>query len=249
MGSYDEFAPHFDAWQDAFGGAYDALILPRLLALLDRHAPGARRIADLGIGTGDLVVALARRGFAVVGVDVSHPMLAVARAKIAAASLAVRPELVCADIRSLALVPPADAAVCVYTVVNQLVEDGDLERLFAAVHASLAAGGVFVFELNLPAAYDAWWTGDDEVTTNGVRITRRHRRDPGSSVIAADVTIVDAAGSEHHDRILQRPYGDEEVRRTAEGAGFAVLACERYDPFGNGAAPTKALWTVQRRRT
>ena len=41
MGAYDEFAPYFDAWQDAFGGAYDALVLPRVTALLDRHAPGA----------------------------------------------------------------------------------------------------------------------------------------------------------------------------------------------------------------
>jgi hypothetical protein len=50
--SYDQFAPHFDAWQRAFGGAYDDLILPRLLAALGRHPRPVRRVADLGIGTG-----------------------------------------------------------------------------------------------------------------------------------------------------------------------------------------------------
>ena len=83
---YDVFARHFDAWQQAFGGPYDDLILPRVLAALARHAPPVRRVADLGIGTGDLVVALARAGYAVVGVDRSPAMLAVARAKVAAAS-------------------------------------------------------------------------------------------------------------------------------------------------------------------
>ena len=131
-------------------------------------------------------------------------------------------------------------------VINEALE---LARLFAAVHASLAADGVFVFELNLPAAYEAWWTGEDEVTANGVRISRRHRRDPARGVIEAEVTIVDAAGHERRDRIVQRPYADAEVRRTAEHAGFAVRSCERYDPFGGGGAATKALWAVQRVRT
>ena len=30
--AYDRFAPHFDAWQQAFGGPYDALVLSRVRA-------------------------------------------------------------------------------------------------------------------------------------------------------------------------------------------------------------------------
>src|SRR5262249_12527750 len=61
--SYDALARHFAAWQQAFGGPYDDLILPRVLAGLARHAGPVRRVADLGFGTGDLVVALARAGY------------------------------------------------------------------------------------------------------------------------------------------------------------------------------------------
>ena len=163
MPSYDQFAPHFDAWQAAFGGAYDALILPRLLAALERFAPEAHRIADLGIGTGDLVVALAERGYEVIGVDVSRPMLAVATGKVAARGIHPVTTLLEQDIRELRLDPPVDACLCVYTVVNQLVGDGDLGRLFEGVHRSLVEDGLFVFEVNLPAAYARWWTGEDEV--------------------------------------------------------------------------------------
>ena len=47
---YDVFARHFDAWQQAFGGRYDELILPRVLAALARHPPAVRRVVDLASG-------------------------------------------------------------------------------------------------------------------------------------------------------------------------------------------------------
>ncbi|HWP66686.1 MAG TPA: class I SAM-dependent methyltransferase [Candidatus Limnocylindria bacterium] len=247
---YDEFAPYFDAWQDAFGGAYDELILPRVLALLARHAPRARRIADLGIGTGTLAAALARRGFTVVGVDVSRPMLAVAGRKLAAAALADQVRLVCADIRALPLAGSVDAAVCVYTVVNQLTEASDLDRLFAGVDRALAPRGALVFEVNLPAAYERFWRGEDGVDAAGARIRRRHIRRPGSTVIEASVTIETAEGAVRHDRIVQRPYEAAELEAALARHGLAVAAVEQFDPFGAGAGePTKALWVAQRQRT
>ena len=104
--AYDRFAPHFDAWQRAFGGAYDDLILPRLLTALRGHPWPIRRVVDLGIGTGDLVVALAREGYAVIGVDRSPAMLGVAarqdrgvRSRRAAASRAAGPAVLAASAR------------------------------------------------------------------------------------------------------------------------------------------------------
>jgi len=244
MRSYDAFAPYFDAWQRAFGGPYDDLILPRLERALGRFAPEARRVVDLGIGTGDLVIALARRGYDVVGVDVSPAMLAVAREKIAAAGLARLPALLECDIRELRLVPPADVAVCVYTVVNQLTADGDLDRSFGAVRRSLVAGGLFVFEVNLPAAYALLWSGDDEVAASGARIRRRHRTIPERALIEADVTIEAADGAVTRDRIRQRPWSDGEIARALGEAGFAVVAREPFDPFG-GEEATKELWLAR----
>ena len=244
MPSYDAFAPYFDAWQVAFGGPYDDLILPRLVRALGRFAPEARRVIDLGIGTGDLVIALARRGYDVVGVDVSPPMLAVAREKIAAAGLARPPALLECDIRELRLVPPADAAVCVYTVVNQLTGDDDLERLFGAVRSSLVAGGLFAFELNLPAAYERFWSGDDEVLTPTARIRRRHRRLPERAIVEAEITIESSGGAVTHDRIRQRLWDEAAVAGALARAGFAALGTEPFDPFG-GEQPTKALWLAR----
>lgn len=246
MPSYDAFADDFDAWQQAFGGAYDELILDRLLAVLSRHAPAARRVADLGIGTGDLVIALARRGFDVVGVDVSAPMLAIAQAKVDAASLSSPPRLVRQDLRRLQLAPPVDAAVCVYTVVNQLTTADDLAQAFASVAGALVPGGVFVFELNLPASYVKYWTGRERLPLpNGATVTRTHRPGDDPQVVVADVTIERADGEVRTDTIAQRPWRDDEIEVAAARAGFRVEERLTYDPFHDGPTPTKALWVAR----
>jgi SAM-dependent methyltransferase len=246
--SYDQFAPHFDAWQRALGGAYDDLILPRLLAILEQHAPHAQRVADLGIGTGDLVLALATRGFEVVGVDCSLPMLEVSRRKMEAAAFARPPLLVQEDIRELRLSPPVDVALCVYTVMNQLTGDTDLERVLHAVDRSLADEGIFVFELNLPVAYDRFWTGDDEVRAGAIRIRRQHRQLPGTTLIEAEIAIETADGHVAHDHVVQRPYADAEVEAALGQCGLTLVERKAFDPFDHGDEPTKALWVVQRLR-
>ncbi len=244
---YDAFAPCFDAWQRAFGPPYAELILPRVRTLLARHPPPGRRLADLGSGTGDLAIALARDGWSVVGVDRSAPMLAIARAKAAAARLATPPDFVAQDLRTLALAPPVDAAVCVYTVMNQLTGDDELAAACRAVAASLVPSGVFVFELNLPAAYERLWSAPETVTLADAVVHRAHAR--RGAVIVADVTIRRRTADgwlEMHDRIEQRPWSDDAVRAALDAAGLAPLACETFDPFAPGGTPLKALWTAGR---
>lgn len=244
--AYDRFAPHFDAWQRAFGGPYDALVLPRVLAALARHQQPIRRVVDLGIGTGDLVIALARGGYEVTGVDRSQPMLDQARRKIAGAALDRCPTLLCQDIRVLRLDRPVDAAVCVYTVANQLTADGDLNRMLCAVRDALVPGGLFLCEVNLPEAYARYWSGEETIALPDAVVTREHRRIAGKAVLEALVTIRRADGTTVHDRIAQRPYGDAELEAALAAAGFRVAAVERFNPFDPTAPAVKAIWSAQR---
>lgn len=56
---------------------------------VERHCPRPGRLIDLGCGTGRLLVPFARRGFRVLGVDLSEEMLRVAGEKAAAAGVAI----------------------------------------------------------------------------------------------------------------------------------------------------------------
>lgn len=77
---WGEAASTFD--QAADHGLADPEVRTTWAALLSRALPAPpSRLADLGCGTGSLAVLAAELGHAVVGVDFSEPMLAVARSK------------------------------------------------------------------------------------------------------------------------------------------------------------------------
>src|SRR3954465_11961388 len=98
-------------WQDRTGQAWsdfytetDRQLAPLGTLALDRLVarPG-QRIIDVGCGCGQTLLQLAGAGGAggrLLGIDVSEPMLARARARVAEASAAPPVEIVCADAAS-----------------------------------------------------------------------------------------------------------------------------------------------------
>jgi ubiquinone/menaquinone biosynthesis C-methylase UbiE len=90
-------AVYDDEVTSEFAVYHERLLWP-FLDQVARERPGGRAL-DLGCGTGVVALALARRGFDVVGVDHSPEMLEHARRKLAAEGLPV--ELETGDVRSL----------------------------------------------------------------------------------------------------------------------------------------------------
>jgi cyclopropane fatty-acyl-phospholipid synthase-like methyltransferase len=80
-------------------------------------------ILDVGCGTGRHAVELAKRGFAVTGVDLSAEMLA--QASSAAKAAGVRVELVHADATTFSLPAKFDAAICLCEGSFGLLGQGD----------------------------------------------------------------------------------------------------------------------------
>ncbi len=74
-------------------------------------AAGARRVADLGCGIGADTLALARAGIEVLACELDPATAAIARANVAAAGLADRATVVCADATSIDL-SGVDAVFC-----------------------------------------------------------------------------------------------------------------------------------------
>lgn len=79
--SFDDAADH-GLRDPAVRGAWRSLLMPLL-------PPAPARVADLGCGTGSLAVLIAEAGYAVSGIDLAAGMIERARAKAAAAAVAV----------------------------------------------------------------------------------------------------------------------------------------------------------------
>lgn len=117
---------------------------------------GARRVIDVGCGTGALAVRLAGLGLAVTGVDPAEASLDVARAKPDAGLVT----WVHGDVTSLVdLEPAADLAVMTGNVAQVFVSDEDWYATLGALRTCLRSGGWLVFETRRPEVRD-WetWT-------------------------------------------------------------------------------------------
>lgn len=112
---------------------------------------GARRVVDVGCGTGSLAVRLAGEGLCVVGVDPAAASLEVARAKPNA-------ELVCwvhGDATALAgLDRTVDLVLMTGNVAQVFLSDADWHDTLAAISACLRPGGWLAFETRRPEARD-----------------------------------------------------------------------------------------------
>ena len=127
----------FVAWPDRIRREW-----PFLEAAL-ASAP-AKRLLDLGCGTGEHARFLASQGFAVVGIDASESMLEKAR-EVPAAGV----EFIAGDITDVAALTEGTfgGAICLGNTLPHVREPPALARLFAGLRARLAAGAPLVLQV------------------------------------------------------------------------------------------------------
>ncbi len=116
--------------------------------VLARHFSQPGLVVDLGAGTGRALVALARRGFRGVAVDLSPAMLRIVAEKAALENLPLRGvranlmELGCFADRSF------DHAVCLFSTLGMIQGRENRRRTLAHVRRILKPGGIFVVHVH-----------------------------------------------------------------------------------------------------
>jgi SAM-dependent methyltransferase len=118
-----------------------------------------RTVLDLGCGTGAHAVRLAQRGYSVVGVDISAPMLQLARERAGDAGVQAC-EFVLGDVRDVRIGRTFDAVTSMFAVLGYQTSDEDVQATLETVRTHLGTGAPFVFDVWYGPAVEA--TGPEE---------------------------------------------------------------------------------------
>lgn len=143
---YDAFADDYDL---AYGGNWDAAVDRQgaaLDALVREVVPGANDVLDCSCGIGTQAIGLAKRGYRVVGSDLSEG--AIERARREARRLGAAVDFRVADFRDLGGVPGEfDVVVSCDNAVPHLLDKRDVPRALEQMRAKLRPGGLLVITM------------------------------------------------------------------------------------------------------
>ena len=214
----------------------------------------AKRVLELGAGTGRVSIPLARDNLQVTALDQSKPMLDRLRGKKLPPSVARRITTVEADLCTFDLGETFDLAIAPFNVLEHLYTRGEVDACLRRVAAHLAPGGAFAFDVQMP---DLEWLVRDPVkrwaktrftdpsTGKAMFYSTNHVYDPVSQIVLIRL-YYDRADEEKPGRVVtlsQRKFFPAELEALVAHADLRVSA--RYGDFFwrplDGAAESQVL--------
>jgi SAM-dependent methyltransferase len=197
--------------------------------------PGAR-ILDAACGNGRHAVPLARAGYRVVALDRSLPLLAAARR---AARGDPWPHIVRGAYTALPFESRGfDAVLCLGTALGYLGDEGDRAAL-REFRRVLAPGGRLVLEtLHRDEIGSRLSEYEERPLGGGGTLCFERRFDRARRVMHEAQRLENGTTSRPPGMYELRVYGETELHRMLEGAGFAVIA--RHGSLAGGDEPSPA---------
>jgi SAM-dependent methyltransferase len=245
-----DYASVYDVLYDAKDYQGEVDLIERVLV---RHgAGGPRHLLDLGCGTGNHALPLARRGHSVVGVDRSASMLAQARTKASAilpGDIEI-PRFYEGDIRNIDLGERFDAALMMFTVMGYLKADDDLMAALKVVRQHLNHRGLFIFDVwnglavlaDKPRARSITVT---DGTSQIVRNTRIRLDEPRHLChVYFDLRRVEASGEseEWTEEHVMRFYFPQELELALHASRFELLQFRSFSD--DESLPDEKVWNL-----
>jgi SAM-dependent methyltransferase len=189
--------------------------------IIDLTRCGSGAVLDLCCGPGRHSIPLAKRGFAVTGVDRTRFLLD--RAREYAESEQVDIEFVEEDMRRFVRPDAFDLALNMLTSFGYFDEEAENQQVLENVHSSLKPGGVFVLDTmgkeNIARIYEA--TGAIDLERGGVLFQRRSVIDDWSRMENDWFVVRD--GGVRIFRLRHWIYSGRELREMLAAAGFSTI--------------------------
>lgn len=248
--SYSSFAAVYDELTENVGYEKRA---EYFCSLLSDYGLNGGLLLDLACGTGTLSLEFAKKGFSVIGVDISEEMLAEAQNKKYEQG-DTDTIFLCQDMRELDLFGTVDCCVCALDSLNHLTDKDDLLKAFRSVSLFMNDGGIFVFDMNTPYKHKSVLAEKCFVyDLDGVYCVWQNS--PVGEDLTVDITLdfftenEDGTYERSGESFAERAYEYEAVKSLLEKADFELL--ENYGDMTRETPSDDAERTVfiARRKT
>lgn len=224
-GEFDKVAPYYDMLMSSVPYRHWVDYVERLIALAG--AP-VQRVLDLACGTGMVGAEMLRRGYKVIGVDLSEPMV-----RLCARQDPSLPAVVM-DATALGLRREYfDLVVCLYDSLNYILDPEGLRQGFRRMQETLQPGGLFIGDFNTPRALRiGLFTQNNLRSRSPMQYQWEAHWNEAERLCRVDMWFRwQGAGGpvEFEETHYQRAYEESEVRSWLGEAGFAEV--QSYDAY------------------
>jgi len=197
--------------------------------LFKKYGEKPQLVLELACGTGSVTSRLAKKGYEMIGVDISAEMLAVAVDKGGDVLY------LCQDMREFELYGTVDCVLCLCDGLNYILDKRDLLRVFKLVKNYLNPNGLFIFDMNTQYKYENTLGGRTfvEMEDNAAYIwqnyydKKRHVNEYAVTFFVEDTE--NGVYKRFEEAHSQRAYSPEEVCKIATKAGLDVLGVYDLD--------------------
>ena len=217
---------------------------PGLLRILARSGIHSGLVVDLGCGSGVWAAELIRAGYRVLGIDISEPMIRIARKRAPSAEFRV------SSLFS-ATIPRCSAVTSIGECLNYMFDSTPgtsvLKSLFRRVHRALEPGGIFVFDIAEPGQVRAENTSKGFTEGEDWIVLVDKNEDYRRSILTRRIITLRKVG-QHYRRLdelhRQRLFKVRDITGLLRQAGFSVRTLRR---FGSYSLPNRHAALIARK--
>lgn len=182
-------------------------------------------LLDLGCGTGGISIEAAKKGYDVIGVDLSVGMLNEARQKAMRADVPLL--LLNQSMDEIDLYGTVDFALCVLDGINHLDNAETVKRTFERVSLFMNPDGIFAFDVNTPYKHKEI-LGDNAFVYDLDDLYCVWQNSYNEANGSVDISLdffeeEDGAYYRSTEYITERSYPLEDISKWLEEAGFEVI--------------------------